>query len=390
MCSGEKVDIEIFNPAAQKIFGYNQTETIGRSLYQLFEKNEQSKIKNLIDEMLVNAARGDSKGDSIELECIRKNQTSFPSRVNIFATLHNSQSIVTCFIKDITTEKKHNSLLTEEKKHSEELLLNILPSAVASKLKSGETYIAEKFNDVSCFFSDMVGFTKLSTGIQASELVQMLNEIVIGFDDLTDKYNLEKIKTIGDSYFCVGGLHGLNAQSDHPERILRFSIDTFDVLQRFNSKSGKQPSEQINIRVGINTGSVIAGVIGRKKFAYDLWGDTINTASRMESNSIPGRIQISRSTYERVYDLGFTFEERHLNVKGKGECIAYMLHEKHHTPALVPSFTDMLRTSLNILQKKNSANLETLNEPKTPTRNNDNITLTINQEAYLSPNNTLE
>ncbi|EFC38255.1 predicted protein [Naegleria gruberi] len=110
----------------------------------------------------------------------------------------------------------------------------------------------------------------------------------------------------------------------------------------------------------------------------------------MESNSIPGRIQISRSTYERVYDLGFTFEERHLNVKGKGECIAYMLHEKHHTPALVPSFTDMLRTSLNILQKKNSANLETLNEPKTPTRNNDNITLTINQEAYLSPNNTLE
>ncbi|EFC38254.1 predicted protein [Naegleria gruberi] len=268
MCSGEKVDIEIFNPAAQKIFGYNQTETIGRSLYQLFEKNEQSKIKNLIDEMLVNAARGDSKGDSIELECIRKNQTSFPSRVNIFATLHNSQSVVTCFIKDITTEKKHNSLLTEEKKHSEELLLNILPSAVASKLKSGETYIAEKFNDVSCFFSDMVGFTKLSTGIQASELVQMLNEIVIGFDDLTDKYNLEKIKTIGDSYFCVGGLHGLNAQSDHPERILRFSIDTFDVLQRFNSKSGKQPSEQINIRVGINTGSVIAGVIGRKKFAY--------------------------------------------------------------------------------------------------------------------------
>ncbi|KAG2382710.1 hypothetical protein C9374_005290 [Naegleria lovaniensis] len=349
MCNN-KADIEIFNPAAQKMFGYNQTESVGRPLYQLFDKNEQSKVKSLVEEMMIHAARGESKGESMEVECMRKNQTTFPSRLNLFVTLHNSQPIVTCFIKDITSEKKHNSLLAQEKKHSEELLLNILPSAVACKLKSGETYIAEKFSDVTCFFSDMVGFTKLSSGIQPTELVNMLNEIVNGFDDIVEKYNLEKIKTIGDSYFCVGGLFGANAQSDHPERMLRFAIETFNVIHRYNSKSQKPAPEQINIRIGINTGSVVAGVIGKKKFAYDLWGDTINVASRMESSSLPGRIQLSRSSYERVYDIaGLSFEERVIDVKGKGECVAYLLDEKHHINPIIstaPSLTDILRNSL--------------------------------------------
>lgn len=114
----------------------------------------------------------------------------------------------------------------------------------------------------------MVGFTKWSSSAQPTELLNMLNEIVNGFDDIVEKYNLEKIKTIGDSYFCVGGLFGANAQSDHPERVLRFAIETFNVIHIYNSKTPKPPSEQINIRIGINTGSVVAGVIGKKKVSH--------------------------------------------------------------------------------------------------------------------------
>ena len=209
---------------------------------------------------------------------------------------------------------------------------------MAAKLKNGTSLIAEKFADITCFFSDMVGFTSLSSKLAPNELVQMLNQIVMGFDDLTDRYHLEKIKTIGDAYFAAGGLHDLNAQSDHPERVLKFAIDTFGVIRSFNSNFRKgRFEEQVNIRIGINTGPVVAGVIGRKKFAYDLWGDSINTASRMESNSKPGRIQVSRSTYERVYDLGFSFEERMIEVKGKGMTQTYLLSGKHHESAVLTS-----------------------------------------------------
>ncbi|EFC38821.1 predicted protein [Naegleria gruberi] len=250
------------------------------------------------------------------------------------AFLSNERGEVVLFNK--AAQKKQKALLAEEKKNSEALLRNILPEAVASKLKSGDTFIAERFTDVTCFFSDMVGFTSLSSNMNPSDLVLMLNEIVNGFDDLTDKYTLEKIKTIGDAYFCVGGLHN-NSQSDHPERVLRFSIDCLDVIKIHNEN---HPDSRINIRLGINTGSVVAGVIGKKKFAYDLWGDTINMASRMESTSLAGRIHISRSTYERVHDLGLEFEERQVEVKGKGLCQTYLLLAKYHADPLAESFVN--------------------------------------------------
>ncbi|KAL9657703.1 hypothetical protein ABK040_005056 [Willaertia magna] len=178
----------------------------------------------------------------------------------------------------------------------------------------------------------MVGFTSLSSGLSPSDLVDTLNSIVNGFDDLTEVYDLEKIKTIGDAYFAVGW-----GQSDHPERALKFSMAVFRVLFDYNTKSVTNDAlrTQINVRIGLNTGSVVAGVIGKKKFAFDLWGDAVNVASRMESTSEPGRIQISRSTYERVYDLGYKFEERKINVKGKGLTTTYMLDSKHHSTAIV-------------------------------------------------------
>ncbi|KAG2393812.1 hypothetical protein C9374_003576 [Naegleria lovaniensis] len=334
LCS-HRGDIEIFNPAAQRMFGCKQSDFVGLPLFHLFDASNRDKLNKVIEDIIkaTKDTSTDAQGETIEVECIRKNNTKFPAKVNLFSTLFDNKPVVTCFIKDITSEKKQNALLAEEKKKSENLLRSILPEAVANRLKAGETFIAEKFNDITCFFSDMVGFTSISSGLNPTELVMMLNTVVNGFDSLTDKYQLEKIKTIGDAYFCVGGIG--NTQSDHPERTLKFAIDIFHVLRAYNLENRKEFGHQINIRVGINTGGVVAGVIGTKKFAYDLWGDTINMASRMESTSLAGRIQISRSTYERVYDLGFEFEERSVEVKGKGNCNTYLLKAHHHVSALV-------------------------------------------------------
>ncbi|EFC49455.1 predicted protein [Naegleria gruberi] len=328
--------IDLINPAAQRMFGYKQSDIVGAQVFTMFEKKDRELLEKTVADLKAQAkGNGEANaGESLELECVRRNQTTFPSSVNIFVALFDGIPVLAFIIKDVTQEKKHNALLAEEKSKSEHLLRNILPEAVAAKLKAGETFIAEKFGDITCFFSDMVGFTSLSSDMNPTELVGMLNNIVNGFDALTDKYHLEKIKTIGDAYFAVGGLHA-NATSDHPERTLRFAIDTFTVIHDYNITAMNPISKQINIRIGLNTGGVIAGVIGTKKFAYDLWGDTINTASRMESTSKPGRIQVSRSTYERVYDLGFDFEERKVEVKGKGLCNTYLLNSRHHTNAVI-------------------------------------------------------
>ncbi|EFC41734.1 predicted protein [Naegleria gruberi] len=335
LCS-HRGDIEIFNPAAQRMFGCKQTDFVGLPLFNLFDSSNRDTLGKVIDD-LIKASKdntnADAQGETIEVECIRKNNTKFPAKINLFSTLFDNKPVVTCFIKDVTSEKKQNALLAEEKKKSENLLRSILPEAVANRLKSGETFIAEKFNDITCFFSDMVGFTSISSCLTPTEIVMMLNSVVNGFDSLTDKYQLEKIKTIGDAYFCVGGIG--NTQSDHPERTLRFAMDIFAVLRNYNLENRQALGHQINVRVGINTGGVVAGVIGTKKFAYDLWGDTINMASRMESTSLGGRIHCSRSTYERVYDLGFEFEERMVEVKGKGLCTTYMMKAHHHACAVV-------------------------------------------------------
>ncbi|KAF0973786.1 hypothetical protein FDP41_007173 [Naegleria fowleri] len=319
--------IVIFNKAAENMFGYHQSELLGAPLSLLFSNSEQQKIEKTIFSI---TSSQNAYVETFEMSPVRKNKTSFSASVSISVSVFNKKSLIACFVKDVTTEKKQASLICEEKKKSEELLLNILPLPVAIRLKQGETSICEKFNDLTIFFSDMVGFTAMSSTMTPNDLIVMLGDIVQNFDKLTEKYYIDKIKTIGDAYFCVAGAHA-SRSSDHDERMLKFSIDIFAFLNSFN----KQNEKKINIRIGLHTGECVGGVIGYKKFAYDLWGDAINTASRMESTSMPGRIQISRATYERVYDLGFEFEEREgIQVKGKGLMKTYLLASKHHLPAI--------------------------------------------------------
>lgn len=213
--------------------------------------------------------------------------------------------------------------LEAEREKSEKLLLNILPQPIVKQLKQEKTStIAEHFPEVSVLFADIVDFTRLSAGIPPQEMVTLLNEIFSSFDHLAGQHGLEKIKTIGDAYMVVGGVPV--ERPDHLEAIADMALDMQAALTQFNSR-GFPPFQ---MRIGINTGPVVAGVIGVKKFIYDLWGDTVNTASRMESHGIPGHIQVTEAVYVRLKDK-YLFEERGaIGIKGKGEMQVYLLKQK--------------------------------------------------------------
>ncbi len=206
-----------------------------------------------------------------------------------------------------------------EQEKSEKLLLNILPKAIADRLKIGVHTIADKFEDVTVLFSDLVGFTELSAGVSASDLVEKLNQIFIAFDRLSEKHGLEKIKTIGDAYMLVGGLP--TPRDDHVEAVADMAIEMLDEIAWLN----EQNQEDFKIRIGMHTGPVVAGVIGKHKFNYDLWGDTVNTASRMESQGIPDEIQVSEVVYNRLKDKFFLEERGLIPIKGKGKMNTYLL-----------------------------------------------------------------
>ncbi|MEO6862057.1 MAG: adenylate/guanylate cyclase domain-containing protein, partial [Microcoleus sp.] len=220
---------------------------------------------------------------------------------------------------DITERKQAEDALREEQVKSEKLLLNILPKAIAERLKQNETTIAEYFPEVTVLFADIVGFTKLSTTMSPIALVELLNQIFSGFDLICEQHGLEKIKTIGDAYMAVGGLP--NPRADHAEAIALMALDMQTEIARFNATNRKY----FSIRVGIHSGPVVAGVIGIKKFIYDLWGDTVNIASRMESHGLPWRIQVSETTY-KLLEHKYLFEERGtIEVKGRGGMKTYLL-----------------------------------------------------------------
>ncbi|MBI3396671.1 MAG: adenylate/guanylate cyclase domain-containing protein [Spirochaetia bacterium] len=211
--------------------------------------------------------------------------------------------------------------LKAEQEKSEKLLLNILPSSIVKKLRESPDTIADRFENCTVLFSDIVGFTGLSKKMPAVEVVSLLNEIFSSFDDLAEKHGLEKIKTIGDAYMVVGGLP--EPDPFHAEKIASFALEMLDVIREYREKNDLP----LELRVGINTGAAVAGVIGKKKFIYDLWGDSVNTASRMESHGLPGQIQVTETTYELLKGK-FRLEERGIiDVKGLGTIKSFLLLE---------------------------------------------------------------
>jgi len=216
--------------------------------------------------------------------------------------------------------QKEKELLSIEQLKTEKLMLNILPKPIAERLKRGEKNIAGNYSESTVLFSDLVGFTKMSSEKTAGELVALLNALFTKFDQRAEYLGLEKIKTIGDAYMAVGGLP--IPRSDHAQIVADMALGMFVDLKEFNDSHGMT----LNMRIGINSGPVVAGVIGFTKFSYDLWGNTVNTASRMESTSLEGRIQIAPST-QALLQSTFDLEERSLmECKGLGQIKTYFLN----------------------------------------------------------------
>jgi class 3 adenylate cyclase/CheY-like chemotaxis protein len=209
--------------------------------------------------------------------------------------------------------------LREEQAKSERLLENILPTVIAEHLKLGRSSVAERFDEATILFADIVDFTPMATRLQALEVVNLLNEIFSEFDRLTESLCLEKIKTIGDAYMVAGGVPV--PRPDHAEAVMELAIAMRRAARKFKRDDGKP----LILRIGLNTGAVVAGVIGLSKFSYDLWGDAVNVASRMESQGLPGRIQVTEATYRRLQPK-YRFEQwGAVNVKGKGIMTTYLL-----------------------------------------------------------------
>ena len=216
---------------------------------------------------------------------------------------------------DVTAVRERERLARE----NERLLLNILPAPIAQRLRDGEPLIADRFDDVTLLFADVVEFTRLSSRLSPSELVGVLNEVFSAFDELVDRYGLEKVKTIGDAYMVVGGL--TDGSGDHTARVADMALALTAAVDRIEAAVRLG----IRFRIGMHCGPVVAGVIGTRKFIYDIWGDAVNLASRMESLGAPGRIQVTQAVKERLEDR-YLLEPRGLiDVKGKGPTAAWYL-----------------------------------------------------------------
>jgi adenylate cyclase len=205
------------------------------------------------------------------------------------------------------------------RRENERLLLNILPAAIAERLKSGAEHIADNFAEVTVLFADIVGFTELAGSMPAEHVVELLNDLFTRFDLAARDLGIEKIKTIGDAYMAVCGLP--DPCENHVEHMMTMAVRMIQIAREFSSDRGMN----LRLRIGVNTGAVVAGIIGRRKFIYDLWGDTVNLASRMESHGVPDAIQVTRPVFEKMRNQ-YQFEERgQIEVKGKGAIETWIL-----------------------------------------------------------------
>ncbi len=220
-------------------------------------------------------------------------------------------------------EQAYLEQIRAEQQKSEQLLLNILPAPIAEQLKQGKTSIAEHFPAVSVMFIDLVGFTPFVAQHSPAEMLSLLNTVFLAFDQLADQYGLEKIKTIGDAYMIAGGLP--IPRTNHLEAVTDMALDAHREMERL-TRTGQIPPFQV--RIGIHTGPVVAGVIGRRKFAYDLWGDTVNTASRLHTHAIGGGTCVSEAVYHLLKDRYEFVEHGVVQLKGLREMQTYWLKGK--------------------------------------------------------------
>lgn len=306
------------NPALARILGYSSPEALMNEMSNIGKQLYLEPMRR--DDLIALMNREDTLSD-FESQVYRKDGSVIWISENI-RTVRDANGKLLYYegsVTDITERKQSEVALRLARKRAELLLLNILPQPIAERLKRGQRTLAESFEDVTVLFADLVDFTKFSAQTSPTELVELLNVIFSKFDRLAEQHGIEKIKTIGDAYMVVAGLP--TPRPDTAGAIAQMALDMQNAITQLNTELGRT----FRLRIGIHSGPVVAGVIGIRKFSYDLWGDTVNIASRMESQGLPGSIQVSATTYERLRDR-YLFEERSpIQVKGKGEMITYLL-----------------------------------------------------------------
>jgi adenylate cyclase len=249
--------------------------------------------------------------------------------------------------RDYRTKVRTNKILDKQKAQIEQLLLNILPSEVAQELQATGNAVPKSYEDVSVLFTDFKGFTTIADKLSPTDLVQELSNCFIAFDNIVAKYGLEKIKTIGDSYMCAGGLPSPDDQ--HHYKMVRAALEIQAYIFDNNEKRKAQDQPLWEVRIGIHNGPVVAGVVGRTKYAYDIWGSTVNIASRMESSGVPGQVNISEATFEKIKDKFACIYRGKIYAKNVGEVDMYLVDheterfeskaeatEKHHRSNIIP------------------------------------------------------
>ena len=338
-------NITFFNEFAQIFFGYDEKEIIGKNAVGTIIPQRDTRGNDLaakLRDILPNPEQytGNENesirrsGDRVWVSWANKPlfdaAGKFAGMLAIGTDITDRRRAEMQLVKlndelEFRVEERTNALndtlkaLRYQQEQSDRLLLNILPEEIANRLKRGDSTIADTFADVTVLFADIVGFTQLSSRVSPTQLVALLNDIFSTFDNLAERHGLEKIKTIGDAYMVVGGLP--IPRPDHAEAIAEMALDMQQAIIDFSNTH----SQAFSIRIGINTGPVVAGVIGIKKFIYDLWGDTVNTASRMESHGKPGSIQVTETTYQQLREKYFFENRGAIEVKGKGQMTTYLL-----------------------------------------------------------------
>jgi class 3 adenylate cyclase len=255
--------------------------------------------------------RWEQHATSIELY-IEKYQTQLNLDVSSRAKQFDQQ-------RELENAERDRQVNLARFQEQEKILHNMLPASIANRMMEGEKTIADDFRHASIFFSDIVGFTEMSASVNSSTLVNLLNDIFREFDRIADKYQIEKIKTIGDAYMAVAGVPV--ADPGHAKNIAQFALEVSESMKHFTLNE-----KPVQLRIGLHTGEVVAGVIGERKFAFDLWGDSVNVAFRMESSGEPGTIHVSEAFKNAINEASFCFEERgEVHVKGKGNMKTFFL-----------------------------------------------------------------
>ena len=306
------------NPALASMYGYDSPEDLIASITDI---DAQVYVRPRRHDELISYLKAFGRLSDFESEVYRKNGSTIWISESM-RVVHDEAGNLSYYegsAWDVTERRRAENDLRQQQTLSERLLLNVLPQAIAQRLKQGQTTIADNFSEATVLFADLVNFTEISAQTSPVEVVNLLNTIFSSFDSLVDKHKLEKIKTIGDAYMLVGGVP--KPMISHLEAVASAALDMMSVVERFQARSNLP----LSLRIGIHTGPVVAGIIGKRKFIYDLWGDTVNVASRMESLSESGKIQVTEPVYESLKYM-FTFEERGaIEVKGKGVMNAYWL-----------------------------------------------------------------